>query len=339
MVEKYEIMGNQLSKQRLHYIDIAKGLLIFTVIVGHISDWSSQNGVTNELFVNVSKINFTFTSFFMAAFFAITGYCTNFNKAYKQYLWSDIKSLIVPSVTLVVLAMGINYLLTGILDTSGIRPHHLIRFISSHWFLLALFWAKQIHYFVRRIKNKYIILFLYIIFSFLGCLLNNVVKDYYWMQHGLDFVLFLFIGELMKSYDFKFDRFVWCVIPYVIYVGIAYLLFPKIPHIAAGVDLELWQLPLFYIGAITGTFMIMYISKKLNTNRFLEYLGRQSLIVYCLHFTFIGIFCRTFKCSLNSMNMNESVLALIIFLAFVIGMCLLCAWLLNKKYLKWMIGK
>ena len=332
-------MENQVQRRRLHYIDIAKGLLILTVIILHVPMWSRQNGVTNELFVSVSKINFTFTSFFMAAFFAITGYCTNFNKAYKKYLWSDIKSLIVPSVTLVVWAICIDYLLTGILDTSGIRPYRLIRFISCYWFLLALFWAKQIHYFVRRINNKYIILFLYIIFSFFGCFLNHVVMDYYWMQHGLIYVLFLFIGELMKSHDLKFDKFVWCVIPYVIYVGIAYLLFQYIPIITLEIDLDLWQLPLFYIGAITGTFMIMYISKKLNTNRFLEYLGRQSLIVYCLHYTFMGIFYRTFKCSLNSMNMNESVLALIIFLAFVIGMCLLCAWLLNKKYLKWMIGK
>lgn len=69
-----------MAKERLHYIDVLKGILILLVVVGHTTWQAETNGVDNVLFLSMKEINFMIVPFFMAAFFAVTGYCANFDK-------------------------------------------------------------------------------------------------------------------------------------------------------------------------------------------------------------------------------------------------------------------
>ena len=75
-----------MSNPRLAYIDVAKGVLISIVIFHHISFQANMAGIHNGCI----QWNFTFlplyASWFMPAFFIITGLCSNFNRPIGSFL-------------------------------------------------------------------------------------------------------------------------------------------------------------------------------------------------------------------------------------------------------------
>lgn len=59
-------------KERLHYIDVAKGLLILMVAYGHI--YGNTSGIDNVGVDYIHQSVNLFVSFYMPCFFVITGY-------------------------------------------------------------------------------------------------------------------------------------------------------------------------------------------------------------------------------------------------------------------------
>ena len=64
-------------KERIHYIDVAKGLLIILVILHHFPQLMDQYGVSNPFLQFLDSASDYYNAFFMPTFFIITGYCTN----------------------------------------------------------------------------------------------------------------------------------------------------------------------------------------------------------------------------------------------------------------------
>ena len=77
-----EIMTNR--KLRFQYIDIMKGILILLVVYGHTVWQAHEVGIHNQTIEMLGETGFLYEPFYMAAFFAITGYCSNFKKSYKD---------------------------------------------------------------------------------------------------------------------------------------------------------------------------------------------------------------------------------------------------------------
>lgn len=91
--------------ERIHWIDLLKGLGIFFVILGH----TIKN---NDLYVWIY-------SFHMPLFFFISGYLTeprNSIKDYNQYIWKKCKNLLFPFFIFRILLVFIGLLLNNILD-------------------------------------------------------------------------------------------------------------------------------------------------------------------------------------------------------------------------------
>ena len=130
---------------RIPYLDIAKGLLIICVVITHTPAFAKQYGVSGLEWLETLRP--MFNSYFMPAFFCITGYCTNFDKGtIFQFTKRKFKSLIVPNVMvslgipLVSLAVHGNhslsayrYTISDLLSTGGF------------WFLDSLFLCSYIY--------------------------------------------------------------------------------------------------------------------------------------------------------------------------------------------------
>ena len=121
------------KKERLHYVDVAKGLLILMVILLHVSYTTIHDySIKNALFEgNLVFVNVVFTPFFMPAFFVITGMCTNFYKPFILFIWSSIKSIIIP---VLIVMLPFNFYITNSFDASFILVDACWR-----WFCFALF--------------------------------------------------------------------------------------------------------------------------------------------------------------------------------------------------------
>ena len=96
------------NRKRLEYIDVAKGIMISLLVFHHYP--SSMGGIAVAHIDEIKCWQEWFIVFFMPAFFFITGFCSNFNKPFKEFLISNLKVLLIPAILFIV----INRLLSAI---------------------------------------------------------------------------------------------------------------------------------------------------------------------------------------------------------------------------------
>lgn len=149
-------------------------------------------------------------------------------------------------------------------------------------------------------------------------------------------LIFLIVGNNIKGHKVDiWNRLQWIYIPLliiVIFSGIG------VPYITNRVCVSLYQMPIVLILALTGTLCIIGISKRINTSRILEYLGRNSLVIYLAHFIFYRIYLSIVVDWFNLSWLISLGLFLGVIVANVATCCLL-ARILNTRYLKWVLGK
>ena len=329
-------------KSRFPYIDVAKGMLIIMVICSHfelLARLCYQIG--DETIVNFSKIEQGWLVFFMPAFFYITGYCTNFKKSLGEFTILGIKTILVPGFIINLSINLIEYIQWGqaplwILKT--ITKSVLLQ-ATGEWFLPSLFFGRLILWWVVRIKERYIRLGVSFTAMIVGLGLYNYfpqILDWWYFKHSLMIVIFMLIGYEMKNRT----------IPKVYYIVLAFLLLligticfgERMPRITNKVVLSYTEIPLFLVLSLSGIVTILELSKKIGHNKLLEYFGRNSLVFYLLHFVFYRILL-FLTLPLLGRDTITSIFTIGLVLFTNIILCCISAYLLNRRCLKWILGK
>lgn len=142
-------MGSiNLSQNRIESIDIAKGIGILLMVMGH-----TGFGDEFDKFIN---------TFHMPLFFFVSGYFYRPDKTrdFKQYLVHQINVLIVPYIIFAIFYEILHYFFTGefsihyFLKSLVSSNHNRIDVAGALWFLLALFSGKILYCLVEhRIKG------------------------------------------------------------------------------------------------------------------------------------------------------------------------------------------
>ena len=65
-------------RERIHYLDAAKGILILLLLLHHFQSATRDFTMLNTYFELFTSWHSVFTVFFMQCFFIISGYCTGF---------------------------------------------------------------------------------------------------------------------------------------------------------------------------------------------------------------------------------------------------------------------
>jgi acyltransferase len=293
------------AKNRLNYIDYAKGIAIVLVVFGHI-------------LADDSPVKTWIYSFHMPLFFIVTGMLLAYKPKWSERrLVNNIRikavQLIYPYLTFSALAIlwVVVYQLafqTGsfrnvsriIIDTLVLDGYRTL------WFLPALFIAEILYMTLSRLKAKNVVLALLVMY----CLATG-----YWVRVGLPISETVLDNVVFKAFNI-FNRAMIGTL--LIWLGA--LIFPMIESQAASlkktslaiisilvfaanilvsqtnhlVDLHYSVLNnpfLYYICAIAGSISLLLILKiVLVQNTVLEYFGKNSLIVMATHFTLPVIF-------------------------------------------------
>ncbi len=190
-------------KERIHYFDVAKGILILMVAYGHVWYTICHNSGFDNIFMSqLYDFSNIWVVFYMPAFFVITGRCSNYNCSWKSFLYKQVKTLLVPAFTLALLIHAIEWLFTGHGFYIGIKV-----FMKgvSYWFIFALFTAKMIYFIVNQLLGSvYKIAFITLLLSFFSVVVYGFfpkVPNYWCWIHALGLIPFLSLGELIKKYD------------------------------------------------------------------------------------------------------------------------------------------
>ena len=148
-------------KERLHYVDVCKGILILLVIWQHIPLFAQKSGIDSDILGYWGwNLSFWFVCFYMQAFFFLNGYTSDFKKDFKPFLWNSFKALIIPYIAFSLIGKAFNVMLWGESDlfvkSAGAGDQVWFFMEESYWFLSALFMARILYWFLTRyIKNDY----------------------------------------------------------------------------------------------------------------------------------------------------------------------------------------
>lgn len=220
-VNKQDIEKSQTpSVTRLHYIDVAKGLLILTVLCHHVPHVSAIYNVNNAFVDFLKSTSVIYISFFMPAFFIITGYCTNFFKYnFIKFFLNNCKSILLPAFCLGFISLWLKLCSSGCTDLDeycklGFRT--LILQGGPYWFLASLFLSKMIVKIwmvsTKKIsKNRNYDIYTLMFFLMLLCLsivLNVRVSNVWYFVHAFGLSVFLCIGSLIRKYNYLEKPFV-----------------------------------------------------------------------------------------------------------------------------------
>lgn len=284
-------------------------------------------------------------AFFMPAFFFITGYCTSFNKPLKEFILTGIKTLLLPALiinTSVVIFDYVRWEADSIWAVKTIIKSFILS-ATGEWFIPSIFIARIIVWLLHKSDKIVTRLSMAAILFGVGIVLYNSfphTPNVWYYKHALLVVIFVLVGNVLKERKINLVEYRWGWVGYLYLVVIISLMASgnHVPYIANKIELSYHELPLFFLLVGMGIFSIMKISSMINQNGILEYLGRNSLIIYLLHFIFYRIYIYVFA-PYFGVNTALSVSLFVLIITMNIVSCCICVRLLNTRYFKWILGK
>ncbi|GEM_PF-679188 len=334
-----------ISPPRLHWVDIAKCILIVMVVVHHLPYVAHDYIGTDKIDV-LNDVNCLFVSYFMAAFFIITGFCTNFERDFKSFLVRNVKTIVLPGALFTIFLAWFFNLLARDFTLSHWLDLEKLKYIllngSEWWFLSALFIDKMVYWLLHRyVKKGLVIGIIALAMMTVGIYLySREYPEYWFYQHALAFIPFLAFGHWLKEHKRLLENNALAFVGggAVILLSVLTAVGVDIPYIHLTYDMikSVWLIPMALIYAILGSLLIFRLSQMIGKSRIMEYIGGQTLIIYMLHADIenillgkVLIFC----------NVGLNVAAALLVGVVTIIIALVAAWIVNRRYFKWMIGK
>lgn len=296
---------------------------------------------SNSLFIN--KINNFITSFFMPVFFVYSGMFVR-KETWKEFLVKKSETLLIPLFSFYLLG----YVFAAIFSHIGMmRLHNDFLWtnifnifcsktfsIGALWFLAALFVGLTIVQFCYRIGNSSIRFMILLLFALIGMTWNVFMpyRMFFYADSGCYSVGFLVVGHLlMKSLKkTRLDRNVESLLILTVSFIIVFLL----QNNKASMMMATWHGNLFlsWVVGVCGAILVLAFSALLKNNKLFAYIGKNSIVVLCVHFFFIKPVVRILGGQVTGIS-----LLLLSYLAVII-MCVYSITLL-LKYCPFIIGK
>lgn len=295
--------NNSNTKNRIEYMDIANGIGIILVIIGHMP-------IKNEY-----CRDFIY-SFHMPLFFLISGYFFKHTDN-KKCLRKIFKSLIIPYVITCILIILYKifrlvlqsnfseipnaFKIWGLasLYGSGDGEHFGIISIGAIWFLLALAFAT---YFMNYIYNKKY-RYLYVLFiAYIGYKTSQFVWLPLSVQAGMVALLYVYIGILMKKYNILNRHICACEYIFLIAMMIFNVKYGgKLYMVTNTYENGLLDVIISLSNCFLCIKLSMIIDKFLKILKMLfKFIGENSLICLCAHL--ISLDCFKWKTWYNILN-------------------------------------
>lgn len=276
-------------KDRKNWIDIAKGISILSVIVGH-------------LLLGPTFLRNLIFSFNMPLFLLLSGYtlkpCGNFLEL-KSKIKKDFKRLYFPAILVIFITKvlqittrgGVTYWLKSFIISifwgNGLNyqfKNLYFQSVGPVWFLITLFYSKLFFQISMMIVKKQHNIAYFAFIALLGVIIGKKV----WLLQNFDLVLvssfFLYIGYVMKEQQI-FEKRIYDIV-YILIFSIWILL------VQAGIfsELAVRSYPYYMLSllcGIIGSYCIIELSINIEQLPFSSYVlrnvGQNSLLILCIH--------------------------------------------------------
>jgi len=341
------VSKSNMEGKRFHYLDVAKGILILLLIVSHYGSAVSRIRIDSPYNKYMSLWIPVFTTFFMQCFFIISGYCSNWEKTIKKFYSGLLRQLIIPYIVfqfiicVLRMVMHNDFSLERFLSPISSVPY------TTLWFLIALFISKIVvfHLKVNKISERIILLLTFVLLVIAIIISQfNVGINVLCYQNALASCFFVAFGSYLRTHEEMYSKLLkYCC--YIYPISFSFLMIAHVfynyhtPRITADIEVSLFSLPIFVILSVSGSLAFIKLCKFIDCNSILEYFGRNSLIVYGLHFPSLYLLIKTFWNIIDPSSILEFSLFIFIVYTIEVIVCILWIQLLNLRYFRWIIGK
>lgn len=268
--------------QRLEYIDIAKGIGMILVVIGHC--------INGKVFPG-TWIN----SFHMPLFFILSGLCFNEKKypVFLPFLEKRIKTLLLPCLYF---SIAITFLST--LFFEDYTPTKLLHgFPGGLWFVFILFLCELIYWSISRIPSKLLQCVLLTLSLFIGLSLNRLhIQLPYSLCSVFAATFFYGFGHLSKNKIKSITDKKHLPFPYSILLAAAFILAPGVTvfFTKAFFSMSSNSIPkpeliycLLAIMGAYGTLILSTLHIGKNLKRPILFIGNNTLTILGTHLFFI----------------------------------------------------
>lgn len=277
--------------ERLDYIDTAKGIGIFLVVVYH-------------HLLGAEYINHWISSFHMPLFFMITGFLygfrNDFSKPVRSFAVQKFKGLMYPFITLSCVVILWNAFFYNVLFFSVVPENNTLEIFlftittygyHAFWFVPCLFYSSIIFYLLRKNYLHHWIWMMIAMFAVVFTVMSGAdVFTYYPVKFFVRILIglmFIYIGYLFFRLLSKIQKnwkMVFQMVTGLIFVGsfIGYYLFSEMfPFINIGVC-HIEKPVIYLLLAFSNSAFIILLSQYIS-NKVLAFLGKNSIIILAFH--------------------------------------------------------
>lgn len=340
-----------MPNERLHYIDVYKGLLIVLVIIHHIP-FVLENTIPEIPIIGIRWTQNYIMGFFMPAFFVATGRCTNFKYPYLQYLWKNIKTILIPCFCLyyfnhwlscinALCFKDASWITLSNFFSPGIRT--FIHEGGFYWFLISLFLSKVIYYIICVISyHLRWRLLISLLLSVAGVVCSEFLPDsnYFFWQHALALVVFLPIGEAIQKNSNHITKWGWVLLTtYLLIISIVTLKQYHVPSVTRTLDVVPFSLPLYLFLSMIGSLGLWYLSERIKQNKMLEYWGKNTIVMYAFNYIASTIVINILLLFTHPESEVQVTVLFLITIIIDLAFLSLLSWLFNRKGVRLMLGK
>lgn len=290
-----------MNRTRIQFIDIARGISIFCIILGHLGN------------LQINRVVFTFH---VPIFFFITGYFIDKDSKLKYFFKKKIRTLLLPyaCVCIVIILLGI--IKSGYIEGWEAAKNAAIQWIYASlygagdsytnpfyipsigaiWFIWATFWGSLFLRLCLALNNELVrVLGIGILFT-LGLISTRLFWFPFSIQAGLCATLFMYIGYLVRtlipairtlSKEIK--------IAATFFSAIIWLSFIKDFQSFWLVHCDIGRGFIDIFGSICGCYIVLLISRFIDQrasllSKFFSYFGKNSLLVLGIHIIELKLF-------------------------------------------------
>ena len=329
------------KRNRIDWIDVAKGIAMICVILVHAEEYF----LNSELLATTKIPIYTFH---MPIFFFVSGFLFSMKGSFKEFLINKSRRILIPYVCLgVLLCLFATFWLKADLKW-------LLFFILKQkrvwtlWFIACLFWLNMLFYaLVRFIKNEKIRSIAVILITTAGLLYYKYGGEaVYWnVDVCMTALPFFYAGFLCKQTDFVDQKILSSKFKWGFFTGFVVLdiVCTMLNYRMTGEYLEFYGCmygiaPLTYIGSFAAIFALIILADACHGFKPFRYIGENSMIFYAWHQTMLLPLVQVLFAKLNlfqSMSGRGAYYGKLLLATFVI--CIVSA-LLNEIICRFKLG-
>lgn len=270
-------------KQRVEFIDLAKGICMLLIVAHHILP-----------FAKIAEIGLLGNSFY----FILSGLFFKTYDSFFTYIKKKINNILIPFVFFYVVGYALFYLIKAVApeiptaNASGILDIFTQRnlFNGPIWFLMSLFWVSICFYAIHRISRHESIRAILVLF--IGILGAVLLRYHIFAPMFLDVAMralpMFYIGFLLKKTSLlypppsdKLDKYnlLLAIGLALLSIGWSFLTHAPVPLVATT-----WLDGISgYISLVSGIVAVLLLCKFIKNCSPISYIGRYSIIVLCTH--------------------------------------------------------